>query len=292
MNKTIIKLPEIKLVGITARTSNIQEMNPETSKIGITMQKFFENNMQAKIMERKNPGTVFAVYTNYESDEHGEYTYFLGEEVNAFKGIQPGFELLTIPNQYYVKFTSDPGRMPTVCINMWQNIWKMKAADLGGARAYIADFEIYDQRSQNPEDAVLDIYIGIKQKPEIWIGSTNITHLLHAFEKFERFRVNDTTEQERAGTIQAFEYCFELAWKIMKRLLDERGRVANSPREVFRMAALEGFIHDCEIWFDFLKKRNMTVHTYNQNEADEVLSICVAFSSELRNFLINIGAAL
>jgi len=163
MNKTITTLPAIKLVGITTRTSNALELSPETSKIGTTMQKFFASGMQAQIIERKNPGTVFAIYTNYESDETGHYTYFLGEEVNDFKNIQQGFETLAIPAQTYVKFTSDPGKMPTVCINMWQNIWKMKAADLGGVRVYIADFEVYDQRSQNPEAAVLDIYIGIQK---------------------------------------------------------------------------------------------------------------------------------
>jgi predicted transcriptional regulator YdeE len=163
MNKITQHLAEIKLVGITAITSNAREMNPETSKIGPTMQKFFGSGMQAQIFGRKNPGTVFAVYTNYASDEHGEYTYFLGEEVNDFENIGQGFETLTIPAQTYVKFTSTPGKMPTVCIDMWQNIWKMKAADLGGKRAYIADFEIYDERSQNPEHAVLDIYIGIRK---------------------------------------------------------------------------------------------------------------------------------
>ena len=161
MNKNIQQLSEIKLVGITERTSNAREMNPETAKIGSAMQKFFGNSMQEQILRRKNPGTVFAVYTNYESDEHGHYTYFLGEEVNDFENIQQGFETLTIPGQTYVKFTSDPGKMPAVCINMWQNIWKMKAADLGGKRAYIADFEVYDERSQNPEHAILDIYISI-----------------------------------------------------------------------------------------------------------------------------------
>lgn len=163
MNKTITALPEVKLVGITARTSNIQEMNPETSKIGATMQKFFVSGMQAQIFGRKNPGTIFAVYTNYESNEHGQYTYFLGEEVNDFESIPQGFEKLTILPQTYVKFTSAPGKMPAVCIDMWQNIWKMNTVDLGGIRAYSADFEVYDQRSQNPEQAVLDIYIGIRK---------------------------------------------------------------------------------------------------------------------------------
>ena len=162
MNKIITQLPSIKLVGIQVRTSNAQEMSQEAAKIGATMQKFFGSGLQAQIMGRKNPGTVFAVYTNYESDEHGEYTYFLGEEVDDFENIQQEFAMLTIPGQRYARFTSNPGPMPAVCINMWQNIWKMKAADLGGQRAYIADFEVYDQRSQNPQQAVLDIYIGIK----------------------------------------------------------------------------------------------------------------------------------
>lgn len=33
---------------------------------------------------------------------------------------------------------------------------------LGGARAYIADFEIYDESSSDPHSAIVDIYIGIK----------------------------------------------------------------------------------------------------------------------------------
>ena len=64
--------------------------------------------------------------------------------------------------QTYTKFTSDPDQMPKVVIDMWQKIWNMDAAMLGGERAYIADFEIYDERSSDPHNAVVDIYIGIK----------------------------------------------------------------------------------------------------------------------------------
>lgn len=115
--------------------------------------------------------------------------------------------------------------------------------------------------------------------------------LLKAFKKFEAFRQNDNTEQERAGTIQAFKYCFELAWKVMRRVLEERGKIANSPRETFRMAALEGFIDNPELWFEFLKKRNSTVHTYQEAEAANVISICQPFSDEIKKFLKNIGAS-
>ena len=101
------------------------------------------------------------------------------------------------------------------------------------------------------------------------IQDINIESLLKAFSKFEEFRQNLDTEQEQAGAIQAFEYCFELVWKTMKRLLEARGKIANSSREAFRMSALvrgphvngvehgvKGFIKDPEIWFDFLKKKH------------------------------------
>lgn len=120
------------------------------------------------------------------------------------------------------------------------------------------------------------------------IDTINIGSLLKAFNKFEQFRQNLDTEQEQAGAIQAFEYCFELIWKTMKRLLETRGKIANSPREAFRMAGLEGFIKDPEIWFDFLKKRNITVHTYEGEVAQEVINVFPDFSLEARTFLKNI----
>ncbi len=55
------------------------------------------------------------------------------------------------------------------------------------------------------------------------------------------------------------------------------------------MAALEGFIKDPELWFDFLAKRNITIHSYNENYAEDVLAICPIFSSEIQSFLISIG---
>jgi predicted transcriptional regulator YdeE len=119
-------------------------------------------NLAKQIPNRINPGTIFCVYTNYESDFTGEYTYFIGEEVSSFTGISEGFTALIIPAQKYIKFTNRPGPMPKVCIEMWKAIWEMSPADLGGSRAYIADFEVYDERSNNHDNVTLDIYIGIK----------------------------------------------------------------------------------------------------------------------------------
>lgn len=121
------------------------------------------------------------------------------------------------------------------------------------------------------------------------IEGVNVDPLLKAFKKFEKFRLHTNTEQEKAGAIQAYEYSFELVWKVMKRLLAERGKIANSPKEVFRMAALENFIEDPEVWFDFLKKRNITVHTYEEDSIEEVVSVFSDFSREMKQFLNKIG---
>ena len=165
MQKTVTILEEIKLVGITTRTNNahIFQQDPTINKIAATVQKYFHNGLANKINDRKNPGTTFSAYTNYESDYNGDYTYFIGEEVNSFDEIDMEFETLTIEAQNYIKFTNQPGPMPDVCIDMWKNIWKMNGSDLGGERAYIADFEIYDQRSLDHNNVILDIYIGIKK---------------------------------------------------------------------------------------------------------------------------------
>ena len=71
----------------------------------------------------------------------------------------------------------------------------------------------------------------------------------------------------------------------MKRLLEMQGKEVHSPRATFRAAALEGYIENPETWFEFLKKRNITIHTYEEVEADAVIEILPIFSKELSSFI-------
>lgn len=162
MQKKLKELPAIKLIGITARTNNALEMNPATAKIGSTIQQYFQGAL-SKMTHRKNPGITYCVYTDYKNDFTGDYTYFIGEEVESFDDISGDLKQLSIPGQSYIKFTTESGPMPDVCINAWQEIWQMTPEKLGGERSYIADFEIYDERAADLQKAVLDIYIGIKK---------------------------------------------------------------------------------------------------------------------------------
>ena len=164
MEQKQIVLEKIQLVGITARTTLAKEMNPLTAQISPTIGKYFSGALFNNIPNRVTPGSTYCVYAEYESDENGEYTYFVGEAVSSFEGVDTNsFKTLTIPKQVYTKFEVGPGSMPKICISAWENIWRMTPADLKGKRTYVADFEIYDERASDPENSAFDLYVGIEQ---------------------------------------------------------------------------------------------------------------------------------
>jgi predicted transcriptional regulator YdeE len=161
MSHKILTIPAKKLVGISIVTDNASEFNLDTAKIGATVGKYFASGMANLIPNRVNPGITICAYTNYEDKHFGKYTYFIGEEVSEIDNLPRGYVSLVIPEQTYAKFTTDLGNKVEVCIATWQKIWSMTAEDFGGGRSYAVDFEVYDERAANPENAVMDIYIGI-----------------------------------------------------------------------------------------------------------------------------------
>jgi len=165
-----ISLLELKLVGISTQTNNRDEMDVDKAKIGSTMQQYFQSNIINNVSNRVKPGITYCVYTDYESDEHGNYTYFIGEQVSSFNNITINdnsngvceLNTLIVPSNTYQRFTTETGPIPTIIINAWHKIWHMTPAQLKGKRNYIADFEVYDSRAQDVNNATVDIYIGIQ----------------------------------------------------------------------------------------------------------------------------------
>ena len=59
---------------------------------------------------------------------------------------------------------------------------------------------------------------------------------------------NAHNDYEKAGAIQAFEVCYELTKNTIRKVLLLRAQEAPiSPKEIFRLAGLEGLIPDAEI---------------------------------------------
>ena len=80
----------------------------------------------------------------------------------------------------------------------------------------------------------------------------------------------DADEMYLDATIQRFEFCFELAWKLMKVVLDYEGIETSSPRSSIREGWKQGMIADAETWLDMQEKRNLSTHTYNESTALEI----------------------
>ncbi|MBI3535217.1 MAG: nucleotidyltransferase substrate binding protein [Deltaproteobacteria bacterium] len=73
------------------------------------------------------------------------------------------------------------------------------------------------------------------------------------------------------GSIQRFEFCFELCWKTIKRFLENEGLLPKTPRDVFKEAFKLGWLREGdEFWSDMIDDRNSTVHTYNKTLAQEL----------------------
>jgi len=85
------------------------------------------------------------------------------------------------------------------------------------------------------------------------------------------------------GTIQRFEYTFELSWKMMQSAARFKGLFeANSPRDSIRTAAQIGLIDNVEMWFDFLDARNKASHLYDEPAADLVYETTKKFLPEIK----------
>jgi len=164
MQKEQISLPEIKLIGISVRTSFEQELDKMKGNIFPCVKKYFHEALHEKIFHRKKPGTTYCAYTDYDTDYKGEYTYFIGEQVSFFDPAleERGFQKLIIPAQQYMKLTNGPAPMPDVVVDAWEKIWEMTPEALGGKRGYNTDFEIYDERAANHQNIILDVFVGIE----------------------------------------------------------------------------------------------------------------------------------
>jgi len=78
---------------------------------------------------------------------------------------------------------------------------------------------------------------------------------------------------ETQGLIQAFEYNFELSWKVIKDFYAEQGVTdIQGSRDAFRLAFKRGLIEQGDIWMGMIKSRIQTSHTYNEQSAEEVIS--------------------
>ena len=87
--------------------------------------------------------------------------------------------------------------------------------------------------------------------------------------------LEEYSDLERAGLVQTFEFSFELGWRTLKDLLFYEGFDERTPRDVIRRAFEAGHLseEDTETALDALDKRNLLSHTYDEETAEEAVSL-------------------
>ena len=154
-------LPEpIYVAGYMIRTSNAKEMGGN-GEIGKLWGRFMQQNLAAQIPNRIGQ-TLIVVYSDYASDEKGEYNYLLGAPVTTVDGLPAGLSFRRIPAGQFAVFTTAQGPVAQVLQATWKQIWMSTPSQLGGQRAFVADYEIYDQRSSDPNNAQVEVHVGLR----------------------------------------------------------------------------------------------------------------------------------
>lgn len=153
--ETEVQLASFKIIGIAIRTTN--QNGQAASDLGQLWQQFYNEDILSQIPGKLN-NDIYSVYTAYTSDYTGEYTALIGCRVTSLDSIPNGLTGKAFTGGKYALHQAR-GKMPDAVMNAWQHIWD-REKELN--RKYTADFEVYGPKSQNPENAAVDIYIAIK----------------------------------------------------------------------------------------------------------------------------------
>lgn len=151
MDYEIVTLQEKMAAGITARTNNHA---PDMGRvIGGLWESFYGKGFYEAIPADRR-GRVLGIYSNYESDENGDYDMTVACELTAEADLPETFTVRSIPAGRYAKFVIR-GDVQQALVQFWQELWGM---DLN--RSFRADFEEYQEMSG--EEAEIHVYIGLK----------------------------------------------------------------------------------------------------------------------------------
>src|SRR5258708_285941 len=110
MEGKIAQVDGFTVIGVSARTNNAKEMTPD-GVIGKQWARLMQEDLLSKISNKVDKNIV-AIYTDYASDNNGEYTFVLGAKVNPGAEIPAGMVMKKIPAGRYAMFPSTKAPPP------------------------------------------------------------------------------------------------------------------------------------------------------------------------------------
>lgn len=109
--------------------------------------------------------------------------------------------------------------------------------------------------------------------------------LRRAVERLQMALSRPKDEFVRDSAIHRFEFCFELAWKVLQSYLEREGLEARSPRSAIRAAFQVGLLPDDTQWLAMLELRNLTSHTYDEALAEKMYAALPGALQRLQDLL-------
>jgi predicted transcriptional regulator YdeE len=151
-----VKIEPFMVIGITVRTTNTN--GKSTRDIGQLWERFISEKIAEKIPNKAN-NNVFSIYTNYQGDHTQAYDTILGCEVSSLEKVPEGMLGQSFAGGVYRKFISKGDLTKGVVFETWSEIWNENLN-----RDFTADFEIYGEKAQNPTNAEVEVYVGLKKE--------------------------------------------------------------------------------------------------------------------------------
>ena len=151
-----VKIEPFNIIGISIRTTN--ENGQASKEIAELWGKFMSESILEKI-PNKVDNEIYSLYTDYESDHTKPYTAILGCKVENLDNIPSGMVGKSFSGGTYKKTTAKGDLTQGLVVNQWSKIFEMELD-----RTYDADFEIFGEKAQNPSNAEVDFYVGVKQE--------------------------------------------------------------------------------------------------------------------------------
>jgi len=103
----------------------------------------------------------------------------------------------------------------------------------------------------------------------------------------ELAKTRKLTDLEKQGTIQGFEFTFEIAWNLMKDFLEEQGITGIiGSKGAVRQAFNKDLLENGQVWMDMIESRNLSSHSYDEATAENLFEkITLVFYPQLKVFM-------
>lgn len=115
--------------------------------IPLLWERFHQENIVAQLPNKLDDSVIYGVYSQYESDEKGQYHLLAGTEIQEDSTLTAPLTCVSIPLARYVVCHV---KQPEELFDAWSKIWQ---ADI--KRSFTYDFERYGSDG-------IDIYVGIQ----------------------------------------------------------------------------------------------------------------------------------